>query len=89
MGGVFVKSVKNARWSMSPQKVGDGLESIVEFQAQIKGHNYQEYEDKWQGWRNWIDEQLTTKLTTDDQQPALLLPARWWPDTLPDFESGG
>jgi len=27
---------------MSPQAVGDGLESIVEFQAQIKGHNQPE-----------------------------------------------
>jgi len=33
MGGCFVESVKNARWSMSPQEAGDGLESIVEFQV--------------------------------------------------------
>ena len=32
----FVESVKNARWFMSPQEAGDGLESIVEFQVQIK-----------------------------------------------------
>ena len=30
------ESVKNARWSMSPQEAGDGLESMVEFQVQIK-----------------------------------------------------
>jgi len=47
MGGHFVESVKNARWSISPQEAGDGLESIVEFQVQIKGHNQREYEDKW------------------------------------------
>jgi len=49
--GRFVESVKNARWSMSPQEAGDGLESlsIVEFEVQIKGHNQREYEDKWQG----------------------------------------
>jgi len=35
------------------------------------------------------DEKLATKLMKDDQQPVLLLPARWWPDTLPEFESGG
>jgi len=35
-----------------------------------------------------IDEKLATKLMKDDQQPVLLLPARWWPDTLPEFESG-
>ena len=52
MGGRFVESVKNARWSMSPQEAGDGLESILEFQVQIKGRNQQEYEDKWQGWQN-------------------------------------
>jgi len=33
MGGRFVESVKNARWSMSPQEAGDGLEGIVEFQV--------------------------------------------------------
>jgi len=64
---------------MSPQAAGDRLESTVEFQVQIKGHNQQEYEDKWQGWQNWTDDKLATKLTKDDQQPVLLLPARWWP----------
>jgi len=88
MGGRFVESVKNARWSMSPQEAGDGLESIVEFQVQIKGHHQREYEGKWQGWQNWTDEKLATKLTKDDQQLVLLLPARWWPDTLLEFESG-
>jgi len=76
MGGRFVESVKNARWSMSPQEAGDGLENMVEFQVQIKGHNQREYEDKWQGWQNWTDEKLATKLMKDDQQPVLLLPAR-------------
>jgi len=56
MRGRFVESLKNARWSMSLQKVGDGLESIVELQVQIKGHNQREYEDKWQGWQNWTEE---------------------------------
>ena len=89
MGGRFVESVKNVRWSMCPQEAGDGLESIVEFQVQIKGHNQREYEDKWQGWQNWTDEKLATKLTKDDQQLVLLLSARWWwPDTLPEFEIG-
>jgi len=52
MGGHFVESVKNARWSMSPQGAGDGLESIVEFQVHFKGHIEREYEDKWHGWQN-------------------------------------
>jgi len=39
MGGRFVESVKNARWSMSLQEAGDGHESMVDFQVQIKGHN--------------------------------------------------
>jgi len=90
MGGRFVESVKNAQWSMRPQEAGDRLESIVEFQVQIKGHNKREYEDKqWQGWQNWTDEKLARKQTKDDQQLVLLLPARWWSDTLPEFESGG
>jgi len=55
MGRQLVESVKNARWSMRPQEAGDGFESIVEFQVQIKGHNKREYEDKWQGWQNWTE----------------------------------
>jgi len=74
---------------MNLQEAGDGFERIVEFRVQIQGHNQQEYEDKWQGWQKWTDEKLTTKLTKSDQQLVLLLPARWWPDTLPEFESGG
>ena len=62
---------------------------MVEFQDQIKGYNQREYEDKWQGWQNWTVEKLATKLTQDDQQPVLLLPARWWLDTSQEFESGG
>jgi len=87
--GRFVESVKNARWSMRPQEAGDGLESILQLQVQIKGHNQREYEDKWQGWQNRNDEKLATKLTTDDQQQIWLLPARWWPDTLQELECGG
>jgi len=36
---------------------------------------------------NSTDEKLATKLTKDDQQPDLLLPATWWPNTLPEFEN--
>jgi len=89
MGGRFVESVKNARWSMSPQEAGDGIESIIDLQVQIKGHNQWEYEDKWQGWQIWTDEEHATKLTKDKQKPVLLLPAKWWPDKLPEFESEG
>jgi len=56
---------------MRPQEAGDGLESMVEFQVQIKGHNQRDYEDKWQGWQKRTDEKLATKLTNDDHQPVL------------------
>jgi len=71
------------------EEAGNGLESIVEFQVQVKGHNQREYEEKWQDWQNWTDEKLATTLTKDKQQPVLLLPARWWLDTLPKSESEG
>jgi len=61
MGGRFVESVKNARWSTSLQEAGDGLESIVEFQDQIKGRNQREYKGKWQGWQNWTVGNLVPK----------------------------
>ena len=39
MGWRFVELVRNARWSMSLQEAGDGLESMVEFRVQIKAHS--------------------------------------------------
>ena len=62
MGGRFVESVKNAQWLMSPREAIDGFKSIIEFQVQIKGHNQPEYEDTWQGWQNWTNDKLATKL---------------------------
>jgi len=56
MGGRFVESVKNALWSISLQEAEDGLESIIEFQVQINGHNQREHEDRWHGWQNWTDD---------------------------------
>jgi len=47
MGRHFVESVQNARWSISLQEAGDELESIAEFQVDIKGHNLREYQEKW------------------------------------------
>jgi len=55
---------------------GEGFDSIVEYQVQIKRQNQQDYEKKWQGWQNWTDEKLMTKVAKDDRQPLLLLPAR-------------
>jgi len=49
MKGRFAESVKNARRSMSLHEAGDGLDSIIELDVQIKGHNQRENEDKWQG----------------------------------------
>ena len=66
IGGRFVESVQNTRWSMSPQEAGNGLDSKVEFQVQIKAHNQREFEVKCQGWQNWTDEKLATELTKDD-----------------------
>jgi len=76
-----------------PQRILDlKIYANANIHSSESGHglaHQREYEDKWQGWQNWTDEKLATKLTKDDQQPVLLLPARWWPDTLPEFESGG
>jgi len=58
-------------WSISSQKAGEGLESIVEFQVQIKGHRQREYEKKWQEWQNWTDKNPATKLTKEDHQPLM------------------
>ena len=73
--------------TISLQEAGNGFESIVKFQVQIKEHNQREYQEKWQGWQNWTDEKLVTKLTKDDQQPILLPAARCLLDILLEFEN--
>jgi len=81
--------VENAQWSISLQEAGDELESIFDFQVQIKRHNQSEYEGKWQEWQNWTVEKTATKLIQNDQRLVLLLPAKLWPDTLQEFEIEG
>ena len=81
--------MKNALWSISLEQEGDVLENIIEFQVQINKHNQREYNHKWHGWQNWTDAKLATKLAKNNQQLVLLQPVRWWPDTLPEFESAG
>ena len=61
----------------------------LSFRSRSKDTNQREYEDKWQEWQYWTDAKPATKQTKDDQQPFLLLPARWWPATLPEIESEG
>ena len=70
-------------------EAGNGLESIIEFEVQIKEHSQRENEDKWHGCQNWTDEKLATKLTKNDQQPVLLLQARWGPEIFSEFENEG
>ena len=86
MGGAFCRISEECTVVDEPARGGRWIRKHFEFQVHIKGHNQREYEDKWQGWQNWTDKKLATKPTKDDQQPVLLLPARWWPDMLPEFE---
>jgi len=70
LGGIMrlSETVESAGWSRSLQ------ESRYQFkcQIQIKGQNLR----RWQERQNWTDSKLTTKLTQDDQQLVLSLPAR-------------
>ena len=94
--GRFVESVKNTWWSMSPQEAGDRLKCIIiiEFKVQIicehielptKLLDYFLRSNKSNINQDTTSESMRANGT--DQQPVLLVLARWWPDLLPEFES--
>ena len=88
MGVIAEGILRGCQGLVTPLFLGYPL-SVFNKNSTLKGHKQREYEDKWQGWQNWTDEKIATQLRKDDQRPVLLLPARWWPDTLPEVESGG
>jgi len=47
--------MKNTQWSISLQEAQEGIENVIEFQLQIKGHKQQEYVEKWPDWQNRTD----------------------------------
>jgi len=61
---------------------------MVEFEAQVNGHEVTEKANRIPAWQGLLDWQLTDRFDRD--RPVLLLPGSWWSGQHePEFESAG
>jgi len=61
---------------------------LVEFEAQVSGHEATEKANRIQAWQGLLDWQLVDRFDRDS--PVLLLPGSWWSrQHEPEFESAG
>jgi len=76
MGTSFVGKVRDVR-QIKEAQIGEGMADMVEFEAQVSGHEATEKAN-----------QLADRFDRD--RPALLLPGSWWSGQHePEFESAG
>ena len=69
-------------------QIGGGLADMVEFEAQVSGHEATEKADRIQAWQSLLDWQLADRFDRD--RPLLLLPGSWWSrQHEPEFEIAG
>jgi len=67
-------------------QIGEGVADMVEFKAQVNGHEGTEKVNRIQAWQSLLDWQLADRF--DRHRPVLLLPGSWWcGQHEPDFES--
>ena len=61
---------------------------MVEFEAQVSGHEATEKANRIQAWQGLLDWQLADRFDRD--RPVLLLPGSWWSGQHePEFKSAG
>jgi len=66
----------------------EGVADMVEFEAQVSGHEATEKANRIQAWQDLLDWQLADRFDRD--RPVLLLPGSWWSaQHEPEFESAG
>ena len=75
MGASFVRKVRDVRQIVEAQ-IGKGVVDMVEFQAQVSGHEATEKANRIQAWQGLLDWQLADRFDRD--RPVLLLPGSWW-----------
>ena len=72
-------------------QIGEGLADMVEFEAQVSGHEATEKARNRimiQAWQGLLDWQLADRFNRD--RPVLLLPGSWWSGQHePEFEIAG
>ena len=87
MGTSFVGNVRDLR-QIAEAQIGEGVADMVEFEAQVSGHEATEKANRIQAWQGLLDWQLADKFDRD--RPVPLLPGSWWSGQHePEFKSVG
>jgi len=87
MGTSFVGKVRDVR-QIAETQIGEGVADMVEFEAQVNGHEATEKANRIQAWQGLLDWQLVDRFDRD--RPVLLLLGSWWSGQHePEFESAG
>jgi len=87
IGTSFVGKVRDVQ-QIAEAQIREGVADMVEFEAQVSGHEATEKANRIQAWRDLLDWQLADRFDRD--RPVLLLPGSWWSGQHePEFESAG
>jgi len=87
MGTSFVGKVRDVL-QIAEAQIGEEVADMVEFEAQVNGHEASEKANRIQAWQGLLDWQLADRF--DRARPVLLLPGSWWSGQHePEFESAG
>jgi len=87
MSTSFVGKVRDVQ-QIAEAQIGEGVADMVEFEAQVIGHEATEKDNRIQAWQGLLDWQLADRINRD--RPVLLLPGSWWiGQHEPEFESAG
>ena len=87
MGTSFVGKLRDV-WQIAEAQIGEGMADIVEFEAQVSGHQATEKANRIQAWQGLLNWQLADRFDRD--RPVLLLTGSWWSGQHePEFESAG
>jgi len=87
MGTSFVGKVRDV-WQIAEAQIGEGVANMVEFEAQVNGHEATEKANRIQAWQGLLGWQLTDRFNRD--RPVLLLPGSLWSGQHePEFECAG
>ena len=87
MGTSFVGKVGDV-WQIAEVQIGEEVADMVEFKAQINGHEATEKANTIQAWQGLLDLQLADRF--DKDRPVLLSPGSWWSGQHePEFDSAG
>jgi len=83
----FIEKVRDVR-QMAEAQIGEGVADMLEFNAQVDGHEATEKASRIQAWQHLSDWQLADRFERD--RPVLFLPGSWWSgQNEPDFERAG